>query len=1098
MSTTPALAADGTVYAGTHANELLAVNPDGTIRWRRHLGALADVRSSPCVSASGVVYVGSDRNRLHAVTSAGSVLWEFATGGDVRSSPMVGPTGTVYFGSDDNRVYAVSPVGTELWRFATGGDVRSSPTLSADAETLYVGSDDDRLYALDATTGAKRWERDLGDRDVRSSPAVGLDGTIYVGSDNNELWALRSDGTVRWRFRTGGDVQSSPAIGADGTIYVGSDDSKLYAITASGGLRWLFDTGAEIDSTPVVDRDGNVYVGSDDDRLYAIGADGGLRWSFDTSHDIEGAPVVGPTGTLFVASDDGKLRAFGAAPGGPYNVVVAPPDGADHVLLGTSGADYIVGGTGADYLASRGGADVLIGGGGADVYDLGTLTHAADGAGLSVFDGGTNYVFSTLSPDSIKAFVLTDLDPDILISFFPFTFEAPEPDDAATFSSRRAIAVTAVHTVPVGNAYVWNGSLGGLGVVAVTRVDSWGAEIATYVMPRTDYFATDIVERTDSAGALVGYTVVGFSGPNATALCPPGDCHNDRGFVLRLPHDLGSESGFSHTSGHFRDRNGVLQGGGGPNKLLGLATIRDSVGTERGDLVAVGSTEASGEVEVSPGVWQQLSGEKGYVVYLGDQTVHEAFVPSGATGARFRDVTALRFNNQRRIVAVGEVSTVAGLDALGAVLGTNGAPATDLTLVAARTFGGTGTDSASSVDGVFANVSFPDVVVAGDTDSFNAGGRTGTAAFLKRLRVADLVDVWGDADAERGAGFSAEPGWRLLGGFARTSAAAAGSRAGGFFVTGVIDHPWGLDLVGGLPAGGLEGEDHPVLFTTDASGGSRTAISLGHHAATGAHLFAGAFLDAIEGPEGSFVAVGSTCSGASCQDAILAKKLTSDLQVGCSCNDGLINCGESPSGFPTDPTGARIPGECGGPRCEPCDVDCADGAQQATEECPDGGGACLDPDNTPDGSPRACPNPCAGLECGIGVGGADCGNCTTGTCQAGECVPRDGATLVSDLGCEGCHGEELGGANADTLGTAPCLRGVTNSTCVRNRITCGFLGMPAFCGEQLSAAEVENIIQYLQGLAPSGCTGPPAQANKCTQSGPTPPDCLQSKFISCG
>ncbi|MDP7009843.1 MAG: PQQ-binding-like beta-propeller repeat protein [Verrucomicrobiota bacterium] len=44
-------------------------------------------------------------------------------------------------------------------------------------------------------------------------------------------------GTVIWEFETGGGVRSSPAIGPDGTVYVGSYDHKLYAIkTDSKGL----------------------------------------------------------------------------------------------------------------------------------------------------------------------------------------------------------------------------------------------------------------------------------------------------------------------------------------------------------------------------------------------------------------------------------------------------------------------------------------------------------------------------------------------------------------------------------------------------------------------------------------------------------------------------------------------------------------------------------------------------------------------------------------------------------------------------------------------------------------------------------------------
>ncbi|MCD6238856.1 MAG: PQQ-binding-like beta-propeller repeat protein [Thermotogae bacterium] len=44
-------------------------------------------------------------------------------------------------------------------------------------------------------------------------------------------------GTIKWKYRTGHKVRSSPAIGKDGTIYVGSYDHHLYAIKGnSGGL----------------------------------------------------------------------------------------------------------------------------------------------------------------------------------------------------------------------------------------------------------------------------------------------------------------------------------------------------------------------------------------------------------------------------------------------------------------------------------------------------------------------------------------------------------------------------------------------------------------------------------------------------------------------------------------------------------------------------------------------------------------------------------------------------------------------------------------------------------------------------------------------
>ena len=47
----------------------------------------------------------------------------------------------------------------------------------------------------------------------------------------------KKPGTVLWEFETGGIVRSSPAVGSDGTVYVGSWDKKLYAIKTDSKAR---------------------------------------------------------------------------------------------------------------------------------------------------------------------------------------------------------------------------------------------------------------------------------------------------------------------------------------------------------------------------------------------------------------------------------------------------------------------------------------------------------------------------------------------------------------------------------------------------------------------------------------------------------------------------------------------------------------------------------------------------------------------------------------------------------------------------------------------------------------------------------------------
>jgi outer membrane protein assembly factor BamB len=93
------------------------------------------------------------------------------------------------------------------------------------------------LTKAKATAGVKLWEFKTGSA-VRSSPAIGPDGTVYIGSDDNKLYAINGQSGVKlWEFETGDLVHSSLVIGSDSTVYVGSADNKLYAIkTNSKGL----------------------------------------------------------------------------------------------------------------------------------------------------------------------------------------------------------------------------------------------------------------------------------------------------------------------------------------------------------------------------------------------------------------------------------------------------------------------------------------------------------------------------------------------------------------------------------------------------------------------------------------------------------------------------------------------------------------------------------------------------------------------------------------------------------------------------------------------------------------------------------------------
>jgi len=307
IETSPAIAADGTIYVGADDFSLYAINPDGTKKWSYPTGAV--IWSSPALGADGTVYVGSQDGALYAINANGILKWTFATRAAIDSSPVLATDGTIYIGSENGNLYAVNPDGSQQWAFPTNG-IYASPVLSADG-TVFVGDEFGFLYAVNPD-GTQKWVCVLSTSSgFISSPTVGADGTIYIGSDDYNVYAVTPDGTKKWLFHTQDIVESTPAVSADGTIYVGSFDNNLYALNPNGTRKWAFTAvGAGVASSPMVGADGTIYVGAQNTNLYAINPDGTQKWKMPHAIGYS-SPALGADGTLYVGTQDGKLYALG-------------------------------------------------------------------------------------------------------------------------------------------------------------------------------------------------------------------------------------------------------------------------------------------------------------------------------------------------------------------------------------------------------------------------------------------------------------------------------------------------------------------------------------------------------------------------------------------------------------------------------------------------------------------------------------------------------------------------------------------------------------------------------------------------------------------
>ena len=173
---------------------------------------------------------------------------------------------------------------------------------------------------------------------INSSAAIEGD-NLFFGSGDGYLYSVNSnDGSQNWKFQTGGEVHSSPAV-VDGIVYFGSHDGNFYALNANdGSVKWTFKTEGEkrfsaygihgnlpkdslfVDpwdfwlSSPVVNET-SIYFGSGDGYFYALNKkDGSEKWKFKTGAVNHSSPALA-FGNVYFGSWDTYMHALSAETG---------------------------------------------------------------------------------------------------------------------------------------------------------------------------------------------------------------------------------------------------------------------------------------------------------------------------------------------------------------------------------------------------------------------------------------------------------------------------------------------------------------------------------------------------------------------------------------------------------------------------------------------------------------------------------------------------------------------------------------------------------------------------------------------------------------
>jgi len=380
-----AVGSDGVCYFGTWDNEILAVNPDGTLRWKYQLDYPPD--RGPVIPASGVtVVVGLSNIYIFKSESAQAPVAVLTATPEIGDEPLTvtldasasyDPNGTIVH-------YWLDLDGSGSFALDRGQDPIFEYTY--DEPGIFKASlrvlDDEGVYgeaSVTITVIQTRWSisghisPNLENAEVRLEPgglAVRTDsrGNFFFDEIPNGTYTVTPYGN-NWRFDPPERevvVNSEDVTGVDfAGIWLGGGGRGDWFMFGrdplhtrrspavgpkNGNLKWRSYIGYGYYTSPAISSSAVVYVGGGysyyggASRYFAINPDGSIGWERRIGGWFTTAPAIADDGTIYVAGD---------------GLIALNPDGSVKWKYGSGQFDYncspVVGFDGTIYMAWFGG-----------------------------------------------------------------------------------------------------------------------------------------------------------------------------------------------------------------------------------------------------------------------------------------------------------------------------------------------------------------------------------------------------------------------------------------------------------------------------------------------------------------------------------------------------------------------------------------------------------------------------------------------------------------------------------------------------------------------------------------------------------------------
>ena len=231
-----------TLYFASYDGTLFAVSAaDGSLRWQQN-GFVGSIVGGPVLAAGRWLVFGTTEGRLYAIDKAdrtpapgwprdglrlGKGVW----------APPVAADGTIYAATMDGNLYAIAIDGARfLWPqpFHVGAAI---PDLSLIRDgLLFVPSLDRKVYFVETESGREAFPPVRATAWVWTRPAV-ADSTLYFGDFAGTVFAVDiTTGAVRWQADVGSKVKAAPAVVGDVLVVADRSPAVSFLDRHTGAL----------------------------------------------------------------------------------------------------------------------------------------------------------------------------------------------------------------------------------------------------------------------------------------------------------------------------------------------------------------------------------------------------------------------------------------------------------------------------------------------------------------------------------------------------------------------------------------------------------------------------------------------------------------------------------------------------------------------------------------------------------------------------------------------------------------------------------------------------------------------------------------------